>query len=329
MSASGEFGLIEWMRRNTAGLPNAAGLIKHGIGDDCAVLSGSLPGELLVTTDMLMDGRHFRTSEHAAEEIARKALLVSVSDIAAMAGRPIAVVVAVALPRHPHGQDDPARLGRALHWGLEQAARDYDVHLIGGDTNAWDGLLVICTTVLGLATGAGPVMRSGARVGDALFVTGPLGGSLLGRHLKPRPRVALAQALHERVGLRAMIDISDGLAGDLEHILAESGGLGATLEASAIPVHGDAVSLAARDGGTPLDHALSDGEDFELLFCVAAEDAERVREQGFDDDAVGRPVQIGVIEAEPGIRMRGQDGRVHLLEVSGFDHMRAGGERGS
>ncbi|MCL6502219.1 MAG: thiamine-phosphate kinase, partial [Pirellulales bacterium] len=231
--SGGEFDLIAWIRQHST----PAGIVRVGIGDDCAVLAPEGPGELLVTTDMLLDGRHFRLAEHDPADIARKALLVNLSDLAAMAGIPQAAVVAVALPIDAPG--GPQRLGRALHAALAQAASEYSVVLAGGDTNAWRGPLVLSVTLIGQATPPGPVLRAGARPGDVLFVTGSLGGSLLGRHLRPSPRVAEGVALRRELGvqLHAMIDISDGLAVDLGHILAESGGLGATLEAEAIPTH--------------------------------------------------------------------------------------------
>ncbi len=127
----------------------------------------------------------------ALPAIGRKCLGVNLSDIAAMAGRPVAAVVSVALPRAR-----AAEIAMGLHAGIEALAREFDVALAGGDTNAWDGPLVVSVTVLGEATGRGPVRRSGAVVGDVVLVTGPLGGSLLGRHLDPRPRVREALALH-------------------------------------------------------------------------------------------------------------------------------------
>jgi thiamine-monophosphate kinase len=145
--------------------------------------------------------------------------------------------------------------------------------VVGGDTNTWDGPLVISVTLLGEETGRGPVTRRGARQGDWLMVTGTLGGSIRGKHLDFRPRVREAQRLHELVELHAMIDISDGLAADLGHLCDESG-CGAALRAAAIPISAEAQRL--NDGTPPLHHALGDGEDFELLFAVAPADGERL-----------------------------------------------------
>jgi len=209
-------------------------------------------------------------------------------------------------------------IAHGLHAGMAPLAERFGVTLAGGDTNAWDGPFVVCVTVLGEATPPGPVMRSGARPGDLILVTGPLGGSLMGRHLRAWPRVAEAQALQQAVALLAMIDISDGLAAELGHILEEGGGLGATLEAGAIPIHEDAVGLAGRDGRGPLEHALHDGEDFELCFTIAPEDLDNLRRRG----GLGCvPVVVGRIEAEPGLRVRGGEGRVEPLSPRGFDHL--------
>jgi thiamine-monophosphate kinase len=196
-------------------------------------------------------------------------MAANLSDIAAMAGVPTFAVVSVALPRR--GRE----IGSELYLGLRDAADAFGVALVGGDTNAWDGRLVISVTLLGECTVRGPVTRSGARPGDWLFVTGSLGGSILGRHLDFTPRVREALALHEAVELRAMLDISDGLAADLNHVCEESR-CGAVLHANAIPISDAARELARTSGKSPLAHALGDGEDFELLFAVSPEDGAKL-----------------------------------------------------
>ena len=309
MPADGEFDLIARFRKRTA----ATDRVAIGIGDDCASIRFTPGAEVLVTTDMLMEGRHFLLDEHPLAAIGRKCLGVNLSDIAAMAGRPVAAVVAVALPRNR-----AAEVGMGVYEGMERMAEEYGVALVGGDTNAWDGPLVVSVTVLGEATGRGPVRRSGAKVGDAILVTGPLGGSLLGRHLDPRPRIVEALALHESADLHAMIDLSDGLAGDLAHILDESGGLGAVLDVEAIPIHRDAHFRSERDGISPLDHALGDGEDFELCLTVSSNDADRLLASPPTGLALHR---VGTIGARPGIRLRHADGRLTPCLARGFDHL--------
>jgi thiamine-monophosphate kinase len=259
-----EFDYIAWLRSRTPSDPR----VRIGPGDDTAALVPP-SRELLVTTDMLMDGTDFVLAEIGSRRAGRKAMSVNLSDIAAMAGVPTAAVVSVALP--------PAsrQLAEDLYLGLREAADAFGVPVVGGDTNSWAGPLVVSVTVLGEATERGPVRRSGARPGDWLFVTGPLGGSILGHHLDFTPRVREALALHAAADLHALIDVSDGLAADLNHVLEESG-CGAVLVAEAVPVSDAARELARTSGRTPLAHALGDGEDFELVFAVSPADGERL-----------------------------------------------------
>jgi thiamine-monophosphate kinase len=308
----GEFGLIDWVRLRT--MARASTVI--GIGDDCAILRPSAGSDLLVTTDMLMDGRHFRLDRDGAEAVGFKALGVNLSDIAAMAGVPIAAVVAVALPL---AAGDAVAVAQGLHTGMQPLSEQFGVDLVGGDTNAWEGPLVVSLTVLGEATRRGAVRRSGALVGDVICVTGPLGGSLLGRHLRPEPRIREALALHASAQLHALIDISDGLASDLGHIIEESGGLGAVLDAGAIPVHPDALALSHIDGLPALDHALNDGEDFELAVVLAPGDAARLLDS---PPAPALLHRVGVITTGPGLYLRDGDGSITRIEPRGFDHLR-------
>jgi thiamine-monophosphate kinase len=261
---AGEFEYIAWLRARTP----ADARVRIGPGDDCAALAPPAR-DLLVTTDMLMDGTDFVLADVGARRVGRKAMNVNLSDIAAMAGTPTAAVVSVALPRDGRG------LAQELYLGLRDAADALGVAVVGGDTNSWNGPLVISVTALGEATARGPVRRSGARPGDWLFVTGPLGGSILGHHLDFTPRVRDALALHAAVELHAMCDISDGLSADLNHICEESG-CGAVLVAEAVPISDAARALGHTSGRTPLRHALGDGEDFELVFAVSASDGAKL-----------------------------------------------------
>ncbi len=313
----GEFALIDWIRRRE-GKRSASSWTQLGIGDDCAILRVGATSDLLVTTDMLMDGRHFLLEQDGPEAAGYKAMGVNLSDIAAMAGIPRAAVVAVALPRGA-----AVRVAQGLHAGMSALAERFGVDLVGGDTNAWDGPLVIAVTLLGQATARGAVRRAGARPGDAILVTGPLGGSLAaGRHLRPVPRVDEALALHEAAPIHAMIDLSDGLSSDLGHILDESGGVGAVLDAEAIPIHADATDLSGRDGVSALLHALNDGEDFELCLAVAPDDADRLLAA---PPAATRLYRVGAIAATPGMWLRSPDGRLSPIAPRGFDHFRTEG----
>lgn len=260
-SPQGEFAFIKWLRGQTPG----HGRVLIGPGDDTAALQLAGERACLVTTDMLLEGSCFRLAEAGARAVGRKAMAVNLSDIAAMAGKPVAAVVSVGLPR-AGGRE----LAEELYRGLREMADAFDTPIVGGDTNSWDGPLVISVTLLGEATERGPVRRSGARPGDWLLVTGPLGGSIRGKHLTFTPRVREALRLHELVPLHAMIDISDGLAADVGHICEESR-CGVVLRAESIPIAEAARQM--QDKRSPLEHALGDGEDFELVFAVAADEA--------------------------------------------------------
>jgi thiamine-monophosphate kinase len=301
----GELEFIDWLARRTP--PDARVVV--GPGDDCAVLRWGAGPACLVTTDMLMDGTCFRLAEAGGRRVGRKAMAVNLSDIAAMAGRPAAAFVSVALPRHG-GRE----LARELYQGLRDVADAFATAVAGGDTNSWDGPLVISVTLLGEPTGRGPVLRSGARPGDQLLVTGPLGGSILGRHLDFQPRVNEAQALHASADLHAMIDVSDGLAADVMH-LCRASACGAVLCAEQIPV-ADAAQMA-HDGRSPLEHALHDGEDFELVLAVSPEDAHRLLSQqpvpGVALHSIGYCVESGLWLQEGGERT--------YLPAGGYEHV--------
>jgi thiamine-monophosphate kinase len=303
VSDRSELALIDWIRQRASSAPS----LQLGIGDDCAVWKPTSE-QLLFTTDVLMEDVDFRIADTSPRLIGRKAMAVNLSDIAAMAGRPLAALVGVALPKS-RGFD----FARDLHEGLQSLANEFDVAIIGGDTNTWDGPLVISVTLIGEATKRGPVRRSGAKPGDWLFVTGPLGGSILGHHLTFTPRIREALELHRLVELHAMIDLSDGLTADLHHLLDESH-VGATLLSDSIP-----ISDAARrmtDERPPLDHALSDGEDFELLFAVSPTDGERLMSRSESIQAI----HIGTIDAEPGCRLQPSNGEIEPLARGGWEH---------
>ena len=233
---------------------------------------------LRVTVDLLTDHVDFELSEVDPRRVGRKALAVNLSDLAAMASQPLAGVVALALPRR-----GGLELAKSLYEGMLPLAEQFDLAIAGGDTNSWDGPLVISITLLGQVTARGPLRRGGAKPGDRILVTGSFGGSILGRHFDFEPRVREALLLHERYELHAGIDVSDGLSIDLMHLCEESR-CGAVLRTDLIPVSDDARRVDSvmlkhnlqgerADGSTPLDHALGDGEDFELILAVPPEEA--------------------------------------------------------
>lgn len=301
----GEFDFIRRVRARAAAPPR----LSIPIGDDAACWEFPESSRCLIATDMLMEGVHFTFPDVSPEAAGRKALAVNLSDIAAMAGVPRAAFVAVAFP-----QDRGTGFAERFHAGLQELADEFGVAIAGGDTNTWDGPLVAAVTLLGEATERGPVTRSGAQPGDAIFVTGALGGSHSGRHYEFTPRVAEALALHAAVDLHAMIDLSDGLASDLWHILEESG-VGAEINADAIPISKAAASTTGNR--SPLEHALCDGEDFELCFTVSADDAHKL---ATDPPIPLRLSRIGTIVAGEACELVFGDGTHQPLERGGWEH---------
>ena len=303
----GEFEYISWLRSRTP----ADRRVTVGPGDDTAVLRPSTR-PVLVTVDMLMDGTDFHISAVGPRAAGRKAMAVNLSDIAAMAGIPTAAVVSVALPRQagrPFAEE--------IYAGLREMADEFGVALVGGDTNSWDSPLAISVTLLGEATDRGPVLRTGAKPGDWILTTGPFGGSILGHHLRFTPRVRESLALHEAADLHALIDVSDGLAADLHHIIEESR-CGAVLFAESIPLTDAARERSRATGSSPLEHALGDGEDFELVFAVSPTDGERLlRDQpvrGVALAKIGECIDAGFWLEEGDRRRRlGPAGWVHEL----------------
>jgi thiamine-monophosphate kinase len=300
-----EFAFIDWIRSRTPAHPS----VPIGIGDDAALLRVGQAGDCLITVDMLMDGVDFRLNETDPSAIGRKALAVSLSDIAAMAGKPSAAVIALALPKTRGRQ-----LAERIQAGISALAAEFDVALVGGDTNSWDGPLVICSTVLGTPTSHGPVRRNGAKAGDWILVTGELGGSILGEHLTFQPRVHEAIALHQAARLHAMIDVSDGLAADLHHLLDESG-VGAIIRAADLPISEAAQRI--DDLRSPVEHALGDGEDFELLFTVSPDDGRHLCAK---PPGGIRLSHIGEIRPERGCTLIDTDGRHVPLPPLGWVH---------
>lgn len=302
-SPSSEFEFIESIRRAGRFDPR----VPIGIGDDAALVRTVTSG-CLVTVDMLMEGTDFIFPPATPQSAGRKSLAVNLSDVAAMGGIPTAAFVSLALPKCRG-----AEFAGEFQAGIRELADEFDVVIAGGDTNAWGGPLVVSITVLGEAGVRPPVRRSGARVGDWIFVSGACGGSIHGRHLTFTPRVREAQTLLAAVDLHAMIDVSDGLAADLHHILDESD-VGAVVEAAAIPIHPDTGLDPLRD---PLQQALGDGEDFELIFTVSPEDGRRL----LSHNPLSIPLsRIGEVTAGRQVLIRDADGRQTTLPRAGWQH---------
>ena len=303
---AGEFDFISWLRARPAASP----LVRVGIGDDLAVLKLPPDDLLLVGVDQVLDGVHFDSAAHDPRAIGRKAMNRNLSDCAAMACLPAAAVATLALPR---GVGEG--YARELYLGMADAGDPFGCPVVGGDTGGWPGKLVVTVTVLGRSAGVEPVTRAGARAGDGIYVTGPLGGSLLGRHMTFAPRVLVGRVLGESRQVSAMVDLSDGLSRDLAHVCRDSR-VGAVVDAAAVPVHDDAVDMR-RDGHSPLDHALHDGEDYELLFTAPGP---LTTANFLDAFVVDDCRRIGTITAEPGVWLQAPDGTRERLEPKSWEH---------
>jgi thiamine-monophosphate kinase len=286
-----------------------------GAGDDCAVLDFGLPDKLLLfKTDSIVEGIHFQSGT-PPEKIGHKALARCLSDIAAMAGSPTAALVTIALPEN----FEPARIEK-IYDGLNALARKHDIAIVGGETTTNPERTLISVSLLGHVPRGKATLRSGAEAGDAIFVTGELGGSLAGRHLDFEPRLAEARWLAQHFSIHAMMDLSDGLAGDLRHVLKASR-VGAELLTTAIPIS-RAAKLASRaetSAKPPLLAALTDGEDFELLFTVASKDAVPLLDAWTKQFPKLPLTCIGKIIASEGIHLRDKQG-ARPLNVHGYEH---------
>ena len=295
ISGIGELGLI----RRIAALVKSDSSVIKGIGDDCAVLKLDRTNYLLLTCDMLVEGIDF-TRRDPPGLIGRKALAVSISDIAACAGIPRYALVSLGLP-----QDLPLKFFDAVYRGIVDLAGEYKINIVGGDLSR-SRALSLDVTVAGVVEKNRLVLRSGARPGDVIFVTGELGGSIAGKHLEFTPRLKESRFLTANFKPSSMIDISDGLSLDLSRIL-EASRAGAVIYEDRIPRSRNCRSL--RD-------ALGSGEDFELLFTLAPKQAKRL--------IAARPKEfkpVGFItRKEPGLRLVTRGGREVAIKPSGYQH---------
>ena len=281
-----------------------------GIGDDMAEVRLGPGTTVLITTDMLIEGVHFQLENATLEQVGYKAIAVSISDCAAMATVPLAAVVSVAMPN-----DFSTEELKQLHSGIIGACRKFRSELVGGDITSWKSTepFVISVAMLSRPAGCKPVKRSGAKVGDFICVTGYLGGSDKGRHLEFEPRLQEAVEITSMVSVNSMIDISDGLSSDLNRICAASG-TGAVIEAAKIP-----VSEAAQKKQDPLNAALNDGEDFELLFTISEEDCRKL----LNNWNTKTPLTcIGNINDSGKMQIKMSNGEIKNLQAAGYDHLK-------
>ncbi|WDQ18845.1 thiamine-phosphate kinase [Rhodopirellula sp. P2] len=306
-----EQSFLAYLRGRTRQLPQVA----VGIGDDAAVIdwpgasSSDQPSVRQVAcTDQILDGVDFRSGEQSLADIGFKAMAINLSDIAAMGATPASALVTLALP-----SENATEIAGEVYEGILEAAQKYQVAIAGGDLSTYDGPLSISITVLGWVEK--PWLRTGAEEGDALFVTGSLGGSLLGRHLRPEPRVELAAKLKEKVSVHAAIDVSDGFSLDLDRMLAASR-MGAELELESLPISDAAHQLSETSGRTPLEHAWSDGEDFELIFCVSPEEASIVESTDWGVSVT----RVGKVVGRTGLWKRVATSKFERVFPQGFVH---------
>ena len=302
----GERGLIALLKRR---LPRGRGVCV-GIGDDCAAVRiGRAAGGrlLLLKTDAVVESVHF-DQRASPFQIGWKAMARPLSDFAAMAGQPRWALVTAALRG-----EMPVRFVREVYRGLAAAAGKFGVAIVGGETVRTPDRFWLSIALAGEVEPAAMQRRSGARAGDAIFVTGALGGSIAGKHLTFTPRIAEAQWLAKRGFVRAMIDISDGLARDLGHICRESG-VGARLTTAAIPI------APAAAGSLP--RALGDGEDYELLFTTPAAAAQRLRAAWHRKFPHLPLTQIGFVMRGRGVVLADERGGIRPIGEAGYDHFR-------
>ena len=280
-----------------------------GIGDDMAQIRLGAES-VLVTTDMLLDGVHFDLREATLEQAGYKAMAVSLSDCAAMATIPVAAVVSVGLPAS-FGQEELKR----LHAGIVSAGAKYDCALVGGDITSWnvENPFAVSVAMLSRKADNEPVTRSGALVGDIICVTGSLGGSGRGRHLEFEPRVREAMKIAQTVRINSMIDISDGLSTDLNRVCKASA-VGAVINAERIP-----ISQAAQKSAEPLESALNDGEDFELLFTLCHQDYRQLSDTWDEPTPIA---QIGCVTDSGKMQIETSDGRIENLGAGGYEHLK-------
>ncbi|HEX9155097.1 MAG TPA: thiamine-phosphate kinase [Nitrospira sp.] len=316
--------------------------ILRGIGDDAAVVAPSKNLWQLLTTDLLAEGIHFDLRTAAWSDIGFRAIAANLSDIAAMGGTPQYLLVALAIPL-----DGTGRQVHQLYSGMMKACRPYSVRLIGGDISASAQGWIISITLIGSVLPRRALLRSGARVGDSLYVTGTIGDSraglellqrsrgkkgaasfsathrhyLIQRHLRPTARVKFGRWLSTHQWATSAIDVSDGLSGDLRHICEESR-VGAEISLSALPLSPACRAYGKSTGQDPTTLALAGGEDYELLFTVSSR-----RRRRFERMAIANHLQvtrIGTIRpARSGIHSLSPDGQRRTLPSKSYEHFRS------
>ena len=292
----GEFGLINRIKKLIRTDPS----VIKGIGDDCAVLKYDKHNYQLLTCDMLVEGIDF-TRKDKPHLVGRKALAISISDIASCGGLPRYALVSLGIPKSAS-----VDLVDKIYGGMISLAKLYKINIVGGDISSAKSL-TINVSLLGEVEKNNLLLRNGAKPGDFIFVTGELGGSIFGRHLEFIPRLKEARFLVKNFKINSMIDVSDGLAQDLGHILKESN-VGAFIYEKLLP-----LSNQARD----LADALYTGEDFELLFTMSRKEAGKLMhmKKRINCRLIGE-----IVDRNEGLRLVDVKGRIKLLKLRGFRH---------
>ncbi|MFA5794601.1 MAG: thiamine-phosphate kinase [Candidatus Brocadiia bacterium] len=302
-----EFDYISWIQKQLKRSPD----VLIGSGDDAAVVKTGKNKYIVVTTDTIVEDIDFKIAQATPESIGYKSIAVSLSDIAAMGqGKPpLYALITVAFPKRINTISFRHRLFKGMH----QLSRKYNVSIIGGDISSTKGPLVITSTIF--AHKYLPILtRAGAKAGDVIMVTGQLGGSLSGKHLSFSPRINESLYLNGRYKINSMIDISDGLCADIGHICSKSK-VGARLLESLIPVTQSAIKISCKTGKSPIQQALYDGEDFELLFTAKPSETSCIIKNG-----KVKVYPIGFITKEQGIWLHRTNGSLKYLKPAGYKH---------
>lgn len=326
----GEFGFIESIKKEC--ITSLKDVIK-GIGDDCAVFGPYSGRVLLFTTDMLVEDIHFLKAKITPYQLGWKTIAVNLSDIAAMGGRPLFLLISLAIPAEMN-----IELIQDFYKGMKDICEHYEVNILGGDTVASPDKLVISVSLIGDAKENEVLYRSGARPGDSIYVTGNIGDSSAGLkilkneisppksiashfiklHNEPKPLIKTGRIIAASRLASAMIDLSDGLLSDLGHICKESG-VGAMLFKKKIPISSELKLLASRVKFNPIDLAFSGGEDYLLLLTVP-----KAKIKDFEilyKNKGSSPLYlIGEIREEKGVRMVNDDGSIEEISIRGFNH---------
>lgn len=325
----GEFGFIDRIKHDCVIRDKD---VIRGIGDDCCVFHTSRNTATLLTTDMLVEGVHFLLPTIPPHQLGRKSLAVNLSDIAAMGGTPKEAIISIAIP-------DTISLADldALYAGMKSMAKEFMVNLLGGDTTSSPERLVISIAVVGEAVEDEILFRSGARAGQVIFLTGPVGSSaagldiilkarevrgwseLIDAHNDPYPAVKAGRIIAKSKLASALIDVSDGVAADLGHVCAESN-VGAILESKAIPNTEQFRRYCETFSEEPTHMSLHMGEDYVLLGTVPAEAAKDLRESLESNGCQFYP--IGHTVKETGLQLKAEDGSLKMIDTRGWNHFK-------